>query len=84
MQKIVHFYIDTCSLHKKTHMQVLLSYMQRFYLLVQLTFEIQAHVNTQTNHHSLHTFRQKKITHYRLAFIRLYIQSYKRAFHTDI
>ena len=65
--------------------------MQRFYLLVLLTFKIQAHVNTQTNLHSLHTFKtnvythsDKKNTHYRLAFIRLYIQSYKRAFHTDI
>ena len=60
MQKIVRFYIDTYSLHKKTHTQVLLSYIQSLYLLVLLTFEIQAHVNTQTNLHSLHTFRQKK------------------------
>ena len=36
------------------------TYMQRFYLLVLLTFEIQTPVNTQTNLHSLHTFRQKE------------------------
>ena len=29
-------------------------------LLVLLTFEIQTHVNTQTNLHSFHTFRQKE------------------------
>ena len=34
--------------------------MQRLYLLALLTFEIQAHVNTQTNLHSFHTFRQKE------------------------
>ena len=44
-------------------MQDLLTYMQRFYLLVLLTFEIQAHVNTQTNLHSLHTFKTNVYTH---------------------
>ena len=34
--------------------------MQRFYLLVLLTFEVQTPVNSQTNLHSLHKFRQKE------------------------
>ena len=56
-----------------------------------LTFRIKPHLNTQTSLHSLHTFKTNIYTHsgrsfrqYRPAFIRLYIQSYKRAFQTHI
>ena len=43
--------------------RVLLTHMQRFYLLVLLNFKIQPHVNTQTNLHSLHTFMTNLYTH---------------------
>ena len=83
MQKkstLLHRYIQFTKID--THTQVLLTYMKRFYLLDLLTFEIQTHVKYQlafTSH-----IQTKRITHCRLTFIRLYIQSYKRAFHTDI
>ena len=43
--------------------KVLLTHMQRFYLLVLLTYKIPPHVNTQTNLHSLHTFKTNMYTH---------------------
>ena len=62
-----------------------------FDLIFLLTFKREPHLNTQTSFHSLHTFKtniytysDKRIRQYRPAFIRLYIQSYKRVFHTHI
>ena len=62
-----------------------------FNLIFLLTFTIEPHLNTKTGffHFTLSRkiythIQTKRITHYRLAFICLYIKSYKRAFHTHI
>ena len=62
-----------------------------FDLIFLLTFKIEPHLNTQTSliHFTLSRriythIQTKRVRHQRLAFMRLYIQSYKRAFHTHI
>ena len=65
----------------------LLTQTQSFYLLFLLTYKIQPHVNIKPTYIHITLSRRiythiqtKRITHYRLAFIRIYIQSYIHAF----